>query len=153
MGEALIEELRVGSYESKGAAQSLTERLTALRKAVEMQKPGAISDGSLAPSSPMSPPRAVSRERGGSPRGSPKGSDIESPLAKAIGDSVGGFTELGPDSPGVSTSMPSELSMTAPTLPAGARDSEDPLIRKAAEESDLLHKRVLALEDERAQLI
>jgi len=59
------------------------------------------------------------------------------------------FVELALDSPGPSTPQTSE----SLAVPHGARDSPDPLVRKAAEESDLLHKRVLALEDEKASLI
>jgi len=35
----------------------------------------------------------------------------------------------------------------------GARESDDPMIRKAAADTDLLHKRVLELEGEKASLI
>jgi len=143
--EQLIEELRIGSHESKGAAQSLADRLTSLRKAIDIQRLGNAYESSVAPSSPMSPPRALTRDRSGD-----KSSDLDdSPVVKAGGEMARNFVELALDSPGPSTPQTSE----SLAVPHGARDSPDPLVRKAAEESDLLHKRVLALEDEKASLI
>merc|ERR1711865_1031189 len=137
--ELLIEELRVGSVESKHTATTLFERLAGLRKAVEAQKPGV---GSSVAGSPMLSPPCASPERGATVSGR-AGSDGESPIPKALDSAL--------DSLGFSNAM--RMDPPSPELPDGARDSEDPLIRKAAEESDLLHKRVLALEDERSNLI
>jgi len=152
--EMLIEELRVGSVQSKGAAESLGSRLVGLRNAIEKQSTTAAA--APTPASPLSSPPLRLRGLANSPEGQGAAGDAESngdtPVPNVAAAPLFNSTESSFDGPGASTRMSGE-SLEAPVLPPGARDSEDPLVRKAAEDTDLLHKRVLALEGEKASLI
>merc|ERR1719215_2901 len=160
--ELLIEELRVGSVQSKGASESLSQRLVALRKAVEAQGTTTSSAAPAVPSSPSSPPTVARTQSAvgdaesdaGSPVGSPPSPHRKLAADSAPRASLFSTADSAPESPGARTrELLGENSLAPPLLPAGARESDDPLVRKAAEETDLLYKRVLALEGEKAYLI
>merc|ERR1712185_343919 len=121
--------LRVGSDDTKETAQRLADRLVTLRKAVEMQRPGTKTGPE--PASPVE----IAQDQ--------NGSSNENDEVKAASDECLSALAVKSD----------EESPAKHPMVVFARESEDPLVRKAAEETDILHKKVLALEDEKASLI
>jgi len=126
----LLEELHAGNREGNGQTRDLSDRLVALRRALENNGISMLRGGSPVGSEILGPEDSISNITG---TGESKGHDAS---PGSTGDNEEDFLR-----PGGLRSNSSGNSL------------EDEALRVAVEESDLLHKKLLTLEDEKASLI